>query len=60
MVLSLCVKFKNSVHLYGDPGLNGNKKKFILKATLTYMKYKNQKQKKYIIKHKLAAENNKN
>ena len=41
MILGLCVKIKKNVHLYGDPGLNGNKNKFILKATLTYMKYKN-------------------
>ena len=41
MILSHCVKIKKNVHLYGDPGLNGNKNKFILKATLTYMKYKN-------------------
>lgn len=52
MVLGLCVRIKRNVHLYDDPGLNGNKNKFILEATLIYMKYKNQKYKKYIIKHK--------
>ena len=41
MISSLCVKNEKNVHLCGDPGLNGNKNKFILKATLTYMKYKN-------------------